>query len=282
MKPWMNKTLAVIEVIGVAVLFVPLITLGVYGLLPQFERWQTETLGFRFPVFVDVVMVVVVLLVLLLRRKKPTEYGLNFTNLKYHLDIAGACFIPFVLANFPFALGVDHTSWDGALILAGVQVGLLFVLGWILRKKPSADSLVILAAGMLVFRTQGGGTGGTVGQAVAVFLTYALFVGFGEEILYRGYVQSRLNEVFGKPFRFFGVAYGWGGIFAAMIFGFTHTGILSGLLNLSSEVTLAWGFWTVFSGLVFGFVREKSGSILAPALLHGLPQAIAEVVILFI
>jgi len=33
---------------------------------------------------------------------------------------------------------------------------------------------------------------------------------------------------------------------------------------------------------VFGFVCEKSGGILAPALLHGLPQAAASVVMLFL
>ena len=34
--------------------------------------------------------------------------------------------------------------------------------------------------------------------------------------------------------------------------------------------------WTFFGGLASSFVREKSGSIAAPALLHGLPQAIAS------
>lgn len=34
-------------------------------------------------------------------------------------------------------------------------------------------------------------------------------------------------------------------------------------------------------GLVLDYVREKSGGILAPALLHGLPQAIAYAVMVF-
>jgi membrane protease YdiL (CAAX protease family) len=60
-----------------------------------------------------------------------------------------------------------------------------------------------------------------------------------------------------------------------------HIGILRWILGMTSEVTLAWGFWTIFGGLVFGFVREKSGGILAPALLHGLPQAIAFTMMIF-
>lgn len=275
----MRKALVVVEVFAVTFGVIPLLTLGLYRLFPRFETWQTETLGFPFPVFVYVVMITVALLAILLRREKPAAYGLTFQNPKYHLDIAATCFLPVALANLPFGLGVDHTRWGGALILAAVQVTLLLVLARTLQKKSSAASLGLLGAGALLLPNL---ADGTAGKALALFLTYALFVGFGEEILYRGYMHSRLNAVFGKPFTFYDVAFGWGGIIAALLFGLTHVGILRWILGVSTEVTLAWGFWTFFGGLVFGYVREKSGSILAPALLHGLPQAIATVVILFI
>ena len=61
-----------------------------------------------------------------------------------------------------------------------------------------------------------------------------------------------------------------------------HVGVQRWILGLNYEVTLAWGCWTIFSGLVLSYVREKSGSIFAPALLHGLPQAIATVAMLFL
>jgi membrane protease YdiL (CAAX protease family) len=144
------------------------------------------------------------------------------------------------------------------------------------------SSLGSIAAGILLMPGLLGPTGATVGKAVVSFLTYAVFVGFGEEMLYRGYMQTRLNEAFGKPYSFFGVAFGWGAVLTALLFGLTHIGILRWILGLSTEATLAWGFWTTFGGLVFGFVREKSGSVLAPALLHGLPQAIATAVMLFL
>ena len=169
-----------------------------------------------------------------------------------------------------------------ALILAAVQIGLLIVLALILRKKPSAPALAMCAVGTFLVAPGSNAAGATAGKAIVLFLTYALFVGFGEEIIYRGYMQSRLNEAFGKPYRFFGVAFGWGGIITALLFGFMHVGVLHWMLGHSTGVTLAWGFWTFFAGLVKGFVREKSGSILAPALLHGLPQAIATVAMLFL
>jgi hypothetical protein len=87
-----KKVLAVLEVICVAFLLVPFLTLGIYRLFPGFEAWQTEQLGYPFAVFVYVVMAAVSLLVILLRRKSLAEYGITFKNLQ-QLDIAAACFI---------------------------------------------------------------------------------------------------------------------------------------------------------------------------------------------
>lgn len=267
---------AVLEVVLVVFLLVPGVTLGVQRLLPGFAAWQTETLGFPFPVFVDVAMVAMALLAITLRRRSLTSYGIRFDRLRPQLEIAAACFIPFALAGFPLGMGVDHTTWPGALVMSAVQIVLLIVVAWTLRKKPAAAGL---AAAAFVLAPAGKTL---LGQAVILFLTYAVFVGFGEEILYRGYAHSRLNEAFGTPFRFAGVAFGWGTILAAAIFGLTHVGMLRWILGSSTEVTWAWGLWTFFGGLVFAYVRERSGGILAPALLHGLPQAIAVVVMLFL
>lgn len=276
MKPArpLTRLAAVLEVLLVVFVLVPGLVLGVRSLLPGFEPWQTQTLGFPFPVFVDVAMVIVALLAIRLRGRSLAVYGIHFNRLRPQLDLAATCFIPFALAGFPLGLGVDHTDWTGALILSAVQVVLLLVLAWLLRRKPLAASgaaaVVLLAPAVP----------GAFGQAVILFLTYALFVGFGEEILYRGYVHSRLNEAFGTPFRFSGVAFGWGTILAAAAFGLAHVGLVRWILDTTNQVTPAWGLWTFFGGLVFAFVREKSGGILAPALLHGLPQAIAVVAML--
>lgn len=63
----------------------------------------------------------------------------------------------------------------------------------------------------------------------------------------------------------------------ALIFGLTHTGLFAMLFGQiqASELTWAWGLWTFFGSFTSSYVREKSGSIVAPALLHGLPQAVA-------
>lgn len=276
-----KRILAVLEVFLVRFIAVPLLVITVYRLFPAFESWQTEKLGFPFPVFIDIVMITLAFLAILAHRRTLSEYAITFRNPKYHLDIAATCFIPFALAGFPMGMGIDHTTWSGAIILAAIQIGLLFLLARLLHRKPTANTGAFLSAGFLFLPLLQSAVP-LAARAAAVFFTYAFFVAFGEEIIYRGYMQSRLNEVFGRPYRFFGVPFGWGGILTALLFGLSHTGLVGHALGLGSTITPAWGFWTFFGGLVFGFLREKTGSILAPALLHGLPQAIAAAILLFI
>jgi membrane protease YdiL (CAAX protease family) len=282
LNPMIRKAFAILEVIFVAFAAIPYLTLGIFRLFPRFETWQTKAVGFPFPVFFHVVAVTAVLVLILFRRKKPADYGIHFHDLKYQLDIMLTCFVPVAVAGVPLGMGVNYKSWGGALILAGIEVAVLLVLARLLRQKPSARAAGIMAAGLVLVPGLTPAAGSTAGKAVVLFLTYALFVGFGEEILYRGYIQSRLNEVFGKPFKFFGVSFGWGAIATSLLFGLMHVGVQRWILGLNYEVTLAWGFWTFFSGLVFSYVREKSGSILPSALLHGLPQAIGTVAMLFL
>jgi membrane protease YdiL (CAAX protease family) len=111
---------------------------------------------------------------------------------------------------------------------------------------------------------------------VSALVFYVLFLGLGEERLFRGYIQSRLNAVFGRPFSFYGVEWGWGAIVASALFGLMHVLNLGSYVNEQWYLTPWWGLWTFFGGLVLAFVREKTGSIVAPTLLHGLPQGIAS------
>lgn len=276
MSSTLSRLVAVVEVILVRFGVVTLLIVGVNRLFPGFEEWQTKTMGFAFPVFGDVIMVVCALAAIAVQGKGLAAFGITFKPARYHLDIAGACFLPVVVSSFPLAF-LDFKSWGGALILSAVQVGLLYVLALILRKKPATPALA-LGVAVAFLPVVAPSAALDAGKLLALFLTYALFVGFGEEIIYRGYMQSRLDFAFGTPYRFYGIPFGWGTLLSAALFGFSHMGVIGVLFNLGGTLTLAWGLWTFFGGLVFSLVRQKTGSILAPALLHGLPQAIAVVV----
>jgi membrane protease YdiL (CAAX protease family) len=100
--------------------------------------------------------------------------------------------------------------------------------------------------------------------------------GFGEELMYRGYFQSRLNQAFGRPVRFFGIQFGAGLIVASLLFGLLHvTDSFDPAFGLSS---LAWNLLVgnFLAGLFLGVIYEKTGTLLAPGIAHGLPDAVGE------
>jgi membrane protease YdiL (CAAX protease family) len=97
-------------------------------------------------------------------------------------------------------------------------------------------------------------------------LMYYIVVGFAEEILFRGYIQSRLNHGFGRPYRWRGIHFGPGLFVAALAFGLAHT--LAGSEWMWSRTLFPFAY-----GITIGLIREKDGSVLAPSLLHGLGDA---------
>ncbi len=182
-------------------------------------------------------------------------------------------FIPVALASVPLAF-VDYREWRGAVVLSAIQVALLIVLGQLLRRKPSLGGNGVAAGLVLLVLARNMRAQPTAANAFSALLFYVLFLGLGEELLFRGYIQSRLNIAFGRPFVFFGVQWGWGAVIASVLFALMHVINLGSLSAGQWQLTPWWGVWTFFGGLVFAFLREKTGSIAAPALLHGLPQGI--------
>jgi membrane protease YdiL (CAAX protease family) len=100
--------------------------------------------------------------------------------------------------------------------------------------------------------------GGALGL-VLKFLTIDLFIiALWEEIVSRGYVQTRLHQAWG----FRGVAV------SALLFAFLHlpSALISGTLAEAGFRILQTGL----SGLVLSYLYWKSGSVLVTILLHGL------------
>jgi membrane protease YdiL (CAAX protease family) len=65
-----------------------------------------------------------------------------------------------------------------------------------------------------------------------------------------------------------------------LLFGFSHVLNPFDPLNGSFDLAWWWGFWTFFSGIFYGFVREKTGSVVAAGIAHGLPDAVGEAIAL--
>lgn len=242
--------------------------------LSPLGRWERQISGHFFVEYV--VMIAIPLLLLLIARRNLASYGLTGRHFSYHLGVAATAFVPVAIASVPLAF-VSYRHWSGALLMAAVQIAVLFALGWLLKRKPTRTEDGLLVGVVAVTAGFSFAQQATWANAVSAFVFYVLFLGLGEELLFRGYIQSRLTAAWGRPYRFFGVAWGWSVVIASMLFGLMHVLNLGSLAGGDWQLTWWWGLWTFFAGLVLGFVREKTGSIIAPTLLHGLPQAIAAI-----
>ncbi|MBC7080691.1 MAG: CPBP family intramembrane metalloprotease [Thermoplasmatales archaeon] len=269
----MTYTQSKIKVI-LEVFFVFLVTfLIIWAMqIPLLGEWKSRVL--QRPFLEYAVMIAMPSVFLLVTRRNFAAYGISFKNLKYHLDVVLTCFLPVAVSCVPFAF-LNWTRWDGALLLAVIELAVLFAIAWMLRNKPTASNLGTISAFSFLLLGISPSLGPMIGKASSAFIFYFAFLGPGEEILFRGYIQSRLNETFGRPYRFFGVNWGWGVVITSLIFGFMHVLNHFNPFLGNFELMWWWGLWTFFSGLVYGFIREKTGSVVAPAILHGLPQAIA-------
>ena len=106
------------------------------------------------------------------------------------------------------------------------------------------------------------------GHTLLTVLWLAVGAGCGEEVFYRGYIQSRVNEEFGRPWRLFGVQFGAGLVVSSILFGFLHA--LNSVDYFQGRFTFAWGFGiaNICTGLLYGFLRESSGTVVAPVVTH--------------
>ena len=243
-----------------------------------FRSWELKHFGFRY--LSDTTMYFLVpVAALALSRRGFRHCGFDTENLAYHLKIGGkaALVLAFICLLFPamsfFRTG--HDEWPGSIALTVAHLlGVGAFVIWA-KKDPSdpsgsVDRLgVVKLAAFLALSFLLGWALLPVSETLASVVQCFVFVGFLQEILFRGYVQSRLNDVFGRPFNLGGVRFGPALVITALLFGHFH------LLNSGAQYP--WAVWTVASGLFFGYIREKTGSVIASGFAHGcmlLPVAI--------
>ncbi len=208
---------------------------------------------------------------ILLQKGSFVSFGLSFNQPIYGAKlalwssgaVAPAC-ISFSLISW---LGLSPTSFLGAFLLTiAFLIALLAVL-LITRRLPNPVksnpknnfAWVILLLFVLVGLSYW--LFPTYSKLVAIF-NYFIFVGLSEEILFRAYIQSRLNIAFGKPFRLFRVDFGVGLFISAILFGLLH--------GFNTHEFSWWALFPIPMGMIFGFLREKESGLVACTLLHGM------------
>jgi membrane protease YdiL (CAAX protease family) len=99
-----------------------------------------------------------------------------------------------------------------------------------------------------------------------VVLAQLLVVALPEEYFFRGYLQSRLEVVWPSRRRVFGASVGYALLLASVLFALGHVLVDFNGLRLA----------VFFPALVFGWMRQYSGSILASVLFHAACNLVSE------
>jgi membrane protease YdiL (CAAX protease family) len=140
----------------------------------------------------------------------------------------------------------DREAWGDALRLSGAVIGIILV-PWLLGYHLYQSVLF------------GRSPGAHVPSDLWLLLPYhVFFVAIPEEFFYRGYIQSRLDELWAPRWRILGADLGPGWLVTCVLFAFGH-----------SVVTFQWWHFAIFfPSLVFGWLRARSGGVIAGALFH--------------
>ena len=260
-----KKILAFIEVSTVFCLLVVLFRVVQSNPL---SKNINETLnGYLFSEYA-ILMIVVLALYLFCSRSESKI--LRSEKIRFQAQIIGRGFFPIFTLSVLLSW-INWRDWGGAFLISVIEIGLLAWFAWLVRNTQPPWQKVGVSSSLLLYPIMMHHSERVTDILVAIVYFY-LFVAVSEETLFRGYIQTRLNTVFGSSKRLFGIPWGWGLVVSAVYFGIWHLGLGTGSLNWPHVI------WTLFAGLIFGIVREKSESVIAPIILHGImnygPQAI--------
>lgn len=95
---------------------------------------------------------------------------------------------------------------------------------------------------------------------VSILIFQFFYVALPEELFYRGYILGKLNKVWPPVVSILKVPVGFGIPVTAVLFAFGHF-----LINFSPA-----RLGVFFPALIFGWMREKTGGILASAVYHAM------------
>lgn len=183
--------------------------------------------------------------------------------------------------HIPLHFWPSDWNWEGKALAIGLSLIVASVLGW--RKVgltlkqdreglPGALALCgLLAALFLGLAVWLPGQSFTV-DSLAFQLTMP---GLDEELFYRGVLLLMLNEAFGRPLKVLGAPMGWGAVITSMAFGLAHAlGFQDGAFTFDAMTMAATGL----PALLLVWLKEKTGSLLLPVLMHNFANVISMLI----
>lgn len=129
--------------------------------------------------------------------------------------------------------------------------------------KPIVRTLVIFAIILSGLKYVSDGFSGINFETL---LFEATMPGLSEELFFRGVLLGLFNNAFGKQWKVFGTAMGWGVVITSVLFGLVHG------LTIDKASNLHFSLGSIFISTIFGFVmawaKERSGSLIPAIVGH--------------
>ncbi len=238
--------------------------------------------------------IIIPLAIIWLSRRNWSNYGFNMKKFRYqvHYGFMGAMLMMLAGAGFGFmhSRQIDPVGVEGSLIMSAIALVMIALLFIALRgfnqntnrgmlRQPRIVFKLIILVGMILFPVIIAVFRQRLTSSIILWDLYYLFlVGFGEEIKYRGYFQSRINEEYGRPWQIAGIHFGPGLLIASALFGISHVGQFGVFNPFEGQFTInPWmGLQTFLGSIFYGLIREKSGSIIPSSIAHGVPSAFGQ------
>lgn len=238
--------------------------------------------------------VVIPLAIIWLSKRNWSNCGFNLKNFRFliHYGFIGTMIMMLAGLGFGFmhSRQINPAGMEGSLLMSVIALMMIGILFIVLRRsnqennqaihcQPRITYKLIILIGMIMCPIIVAVLRQRFTSSIVLWDLYYLFlVGFGEEIKYRGYFQSRVNEEYGRPWKIAGIHFGPGLLVVSVLFGLSHMGQF-GLFNpFEGQFAInPWmGLQAFFGSLFYGLIREKSGSIIPSSIAHGVPSAFGQ------
>jgi membrane protease YdiL (CAAX protease family) len=273
------------SIVEVAAVFVLLAVLqyaapGVAGLM----RWESRVLGESY--FVGLLTLTLPLLAIVASKGSFEDYGLSVSGWEPSVGRGLTGYLCLLLPNsvvFVMGLaGVSLTYLPASVFVSGVTLLAMFLT---LKRisKPRAPknrrNLVAVAALAVSPLVLSALVGGLSLRLASSLIWELVFGGAAEEVFYRGYVQSRVNGEFGRPWRLMGVGFGPGLLVSSLLYGVA--GAMSTFRPWRGlyAIGFAVGVHAVALGVFYGFMREAAGDVGASTVANGLNDAVGRLLL---
>ena len=244
--------------------------------------------------------IIIPLAIIWLSGRNWGNYGFNLRNFRYqiHYGFIGAMLMMLAGLGFGFMRSrqINPAGMEGSLVISAIALAMICILFVLLRRSSQSNSRsapqqpritykLIILVGMVLCPVIVALLMKRFSFSIILWnLYYLILVGFGEEIKYRGYFQSRINEEYGRPWKIAGIHFGPGLLIVSVLFGLSHMGQF-GLFNpFEGQFAInPWmGLQAFFGSLFYGLIREKSGSIIPSSIAHGVPSAFGQTLARFL